>query len=307
MRGAAAALLAALSLAAAGCGDDAGGTGSAGAARSSSLVDTRAERPWVNAFDVLPRSGDLLLATNRGLFRIAANGSSVRRVRGRVRDAAGTSPVGTFLFLRAIGGRTLLGSGHPDDERALPPYLGLIRSEDEGRSWTVVSRLAEADLHQVRLAGRELYAFDAATSSMLRSQDGGRTFQDSAPPEPLLVDFVVDPADRDVLVASGENGLYRSQDGGRRWRRLERDVSPRLAWPSADRLLRADRDGRVRRSGDGGRTWHDLGRVDGEPVALAVGRGGELLLALTDGTVLASSDGGATFETRFTPPTRTPR
>ena len=96
-------------------------------------------------------------------------------------DPSGSSPVGTFLELHASESGALLGSGHPDDAEALPPYLGLMRSEDRGRTWRVVSRLGEADLHQIREAHGRLYAFDAVLGAILVSGDGGRTWTEPVP------------------------------------------------------------------------------------------------------------------------------
>jgi hypothetical protein len=47
-----------------------------------------------------------------------------------------------------LGSGRFLGSGHPDlreaREKGLPPLLGLIESQDGGRSWVPISLLGEA-------------------------------------------------------------------------------------------------------------------------------------------------------------------
>jgi photosystem II stability/assembly factor-like uncharacterized protein len=279
-----------------GCGSD------DGRSVSDRLVDPQGEQPLVNAFDVDPADGSFLLTTNRGFFRIAPDGSEVDEVRSSV-DAGGTrAAVGTFLFLAAVGPGELLGSGHPDDEtRGLPQYLGLMRSNDAGRTWAVVSRLGEADLHVLRVAHGRLYALDAVLGMLLLSDDGGRTFAERALPRQEMTDLVVSPAEPGVMLASADDGLFRSTDGGATWRPGERAREARLAWVEGESVLRADRDGRILASEDGGERWRQVGLVDGTPAKLHALDARRAFLALDDGSILATEDGGRTFSERFRP------
>jgi hypothetical protein len=52
---------------------------------------------------------------------------------------------------------------------------------------------------------------------MLISSDGGKTFKEAFTPRGLIIDFEVDPADGDHLLAATDARLVRSTDGGRRW------------------------------------------------------------------------------------------
>src|SRR3712207_3557941 len=123
------AVAAAVTAALTGCGGDAAGGTPAPAPLSERLVDLDRKPPFVNALDIDPATGDFLLTTNRGFWRIDPDSDRPTRVTGTVRAGRRSSPVGTFLELLVTGPRQLLGSGHPDDSRALPPYLGLIASE----------------------------------------------------------------------------------------------------------------------------------------------------------------------------------
>lgn len=66
-----------------------------------------------------------------------------------------------------------LGSGHPDLREPLPGRLGLIRSTDAGRSWLPVSLLGQAVLHALQAAHGQVYGYDATSSTVLVSVDGG--------------------------------------------------------------------------------------------------------------------------------------
>ena len=246
------------------------------------------------------RTGEYLLTTNRGFFRIDPADDAVTRVEGTVTAGSRSSKIGSFLELDLDAQGGLVGSGHPD-QRTLPQYLGFLRSEDGGKTWRVVSRLGDADLHKIVFKHGRLYAWDAVLSALLISQDGGRTFTERFTPRGLIIDFEVDPADPDRILAATEDTLFRSQDGGETWRPLLRTEGARLAWPVADRLYLAAADGTVSRSRDGGGDFERLARVEGEPAVLNPASADELDLALSDGTVLHTDDGGVTWEDRFRP------
>ena len=286
----------------AGCGGDEPEQPAPAKARSDRLVDFSKEPPYVNALDVDPADGSYLLTTNRGFWRIDPETDEVTRVRGTISSGRRSSTVGTFLELLVTGPGRLLGSGHPDSKKELPPYLGMIESDDGGRTWRVISRLGDADLHKIIVKHDRIYAYDAILGAILISDDGGRTFTERfTPGSDPVIDFDVDPADPDGLVISTEELFLRSQDGGETWRPGDQAAGIRLVWTAPDALFRADRDGTVRRSSDGGVSWEEVGRVPGEPYKFKALGGQELLLALSDGAVLQTADGGRTWEEAFRP------
>jgi hypothetical protein len=281
---------------AAGCGDSSSGD----AGRSDRLVDFSKRPPFVNSLERDEESGEFLLTTNRGFFRVNPEDDSVRRVRGRIEAGGKSATVGTFLELNLDPDGQLVGSGHPD-QRTLPQYLGYLRSDDGGRNWRVVSRLGDADLHKIVFKHDRLYAWDAVLSALIVSEDGGRSFVEHFTPRGLIIDFEVDPEDPAHVLAATDEVLFRSEDEGDSWRPLVQSQGSRLAWPEPDRLYLAAKDGTVSRSEDGGDTFDEVGRVDGEPYVLDSVTGTELYMALSDGTILRSEDGGANWEEEFRP------
>lgn len=281
----------------AGCGaDDDGGEG-----KSSRLVDFTKKPPFVNALEIDPADESFLLTTNRGFYRIPKDGGEPKRVRAKVTAKEGSSPIGTFLEIDVLGPGEVVGSGHPDNARPLPPYLGFMRSTDGGRNWTVVSRLGEADLHQIRRIHDRLYAFDAVLGAILISEDDGKNWEERFTPRQLVLDFVVDPEDPEHIIASTEEQIYRSQDGGEKWRPATQGSAPRLDWPAPEALMRADKDGLFQVSTDGGQTWERRGRIEGEPYKVRAIDAERAFVALSDGTILETTDGGKSFEERFRP------
>ena len=249
----------------------------------------------VHGLGINPSDGSLFIATHTGLFRVAADSRKAVRVGDRFQDTMGFSVAGPDRFL---------GSGHPDArEQALPPLLGLIESTDAGRTWEPISLLGDADFHVLRSAGPRVYGYDASNDRLLASADEGRSWNELDKPG-QMVDLAANPGDPQRLVATAVGslgaGMYESRDAGKTWRRLN-DAVGLLAWPARDRLYLIDGQGQVLRSSEGGRRLIAHGQIGGEPAAL-LGQGpDELYVALHDGTIKRSRDGGVTWTVRSTP------
>jgi hypothetical protein len=111
--------------------------------------------------------------------------------------------------------------------------------------------LGRSDLHLLRLRGGLLYAYDLARNRFVTTTDFGRTWTESRPPG-LMLDLAFDPGRPQRLVASSSEGLVRSEDAGRSWQPLAREIGLRLAWPRPNALYLIDERGVVHRSRDGG-------------------------------------------------------
>ena len=252
----------------------------------------------VHGLGVDPADDSLFIATHSGLYRVGADERKAERVGERFQDTMGFTIVGPNRFL---------GSGHPDvneaREQGLPSRLGLIESTDAGQSWRNVSLPGEADFHVLRFAGRRVYGYDASNDRLLVSADRGRTWDELAKPGPI-VDLAVDPADaRHILVSSAGgpvDGLFESRTGGNSWSRIG-DAAGLLAWPRRDRLYIVAGGGLVFVSADRGRRLRQRGQIGGEPAALLARDANELYVALHDGTIQRTVDGGATWTVRSTP------
>lgn len=248
----------------------------------------------VHGLGINPADGALLIATHTGLYRSEPGQSTSKRVGDRLQDTMGFTITGPDRFL---------GSGHPDGRDRLPPFLGLIRSTDAGRSWRPVSLLGKRDFHALEAVGQLVYGygsdFRTREPGLLVSQDGGRSWSRRRAPEPLLT-LSVDDARPEQVLAGGEGAVWRSDDGARTWRRL---ASPGglVAWARGGRAYRVTADGSVSVSDDADRTWRSTrAAVGGEPAAFE-SVDNELYVALHDGTVKRSSDGGRTWRVRSKP------
>jgi hypothetical protein len=243
----------------------------------------------VHGLGINPADGALFIATHTGLWRVPLDSDRAARVTNRAQDTMGFTVVGPDVFL---------GSGHPDVRENLPPLLGLIESRDAGKSWRPISLLGQADFHVLRSKGDRVYGFDSSNGRLMLSADRGRTWTQREPPGALL-DLAVDPSQPRHFVASGERGLLSSDDQGRTWRQLGQEVGL-LAWPKPGGLYLVDQAGTVSLSSDRGSTWKNVGSVGGQPAALMARTDTELFVALHDGRIMRSTDGGKSWAVRST-------
>lgn len=248
----------------------------------------------VHGLGVNPADGALFVATHSGLFRAAEGQRRARRVGGRLQDTMGFTVTGPNRFL---------GSGHPDLREKLPPFLGLIESDDGGRSWRSLSLQGEVDFHVLEAGGRRIYGygsdFDSREPRFLASVDGGRSWRRLDPPA-LLIALAISPTDARTVIVSGGRRVFSSRNGGRSWSPVEAPSAGLLAWNTGGLYL-AGSDGRVWRSNDDGASWQDAAEVGGRPAAFGSGRGDELLVALHDGTIKRSGDRGGGWAMRSEP------
>jgi hypothetical protein len=264
-------------------------------AEEDALTPTEEPGPiHVHGLGVNPGDGALYIATHTGLWRVGPEETHPERVGDRLQDTMGFTVTGSDRFL---------GSGHPDprdiSERGLPPLLGLIESTDAGKTWRPISLLGEADFHVLRNAGDRVYGFDATNGRLMVSRDEGRTWTEHRPPA-AVIDLVTDPRRSSRVLAATERGLFESDDAGRSWRGRSETIGL-LAWPAPSRLYAVDGRGRVFASADSGAEWKAVGEIGGQPAALLATASRELYVALHDGTIKRSANGGASWSVRSSP------
>lgn len=271
-----------------------GGDDGAGSAVPDLLAPTDPGPVHVHGLGINPADGALFIATHTGTYRVPPDAEKAERVGESLQDTMGFTIVGPNRFL---------GSGHPDPEamreQNLPPNLGLIESTDGGRTWSPISLLGEADFHVLRSHGDRVYGFDSTNRRLLVSPNRGGTWSPRRIPGGLL-DLAVNPLKSSHVVATSERGLISSIDDGRSWRALGERIGF-LAWPAPSRLLQVDGAGVVHASRDSGKRWRTVGDIGGQPAAFLAQTADDLYVALHDGTVKQSADGGKSWLVRSTP------
>lgn len=248
----------------------------------------------VHGLGVDPADGALFIASHTGLFRVAEGESKAKRVGDRYQDTMGFTVVGPHRFL---------GSGHPDLRDDLPPLLGLIGSSNAGSSWKPVSLLGEADFHVLRSSGGRTYGYDSSGDQLLTSADRGRAGTSSKSQGHSWISLSIRPSQTTSSCppSPGRRGAsFESRDVGENWTPVSEKVGL-LAWSATDGLYLVSGDGRVFASRNAGRTIDRRGQIDSESAAVLADGEDELFVALHDGTIQHSPDGGATWTVRSKP------
>ncbi|MEV8550213.1 F510_1955 family glycosylhydrolase [Streptomyces glaucescens] len=239
----------------------------------------------VHGLGIDPADKRLYVATHEGVIAVADDGTAQR-----VGDKA------DYMGFTVVGPKTFLGSGHPAESSGDHGNRGLLQSTDSGRTWKTLSLGGTTDFHSLEYAHDTVYGYDSTRGVLRVSTD--RTTWDSRA-ELSAVDIAVSPKDRDVVLATTEDGVARSTDGGRTFGAGSGQVLAFLSWPTAEALYGVDLGGGLHRSTDGGATWQKTGTVPGgQPQALTAVGARHVLAATQDG-VYESRDGGRTFAERL--------
>ncbi|GIJ06641.1 hypothetical protein Sya03_59930 [Spirilliplanes yamanashiensis] len=231
----------------------------------------------VHGLGINPANGLLYAAAHTGLYQLPTAAAATR---------VGTGEQDTMGFT-VVGPNHFLASGHPASHAGGPAHLGLLESTDGGVSWRELSLRGGADFHALRYRHGLVYGYNSTTGELLVSAD--KTTWETRSTTPLR-DFAVDPADADGLLATTEQGLARSADGGRTWTATG-EPALLLDWTATGALWAVAVDGTVRHSTDSARAWSTRGSVPGTATAFAAD-GENLYVAVADRGVLHSSDGG---------------
>lgn len=276
-------------------------------------VSTDAGRAWkrlsqpnagspVNALYVLPGSGGqtVLAGTTEGVFLSEDGGSTWREVCSEIGAVLSLASTGQLVVAGSYdsgvwqsedGGRSwrsvsqgLAARGlarlHTGENGffAMGPNEGLWRSHDLGRTWhkvdSLTAHLPLSTFAQVQAEQGEVLLASSVMSGLLRSTDGGATWQAVQEGCDILAIVAAPggPADQRVWAATAEGQVLFSNDLGASWALLSSDAegeralllaaSPHLAEDNTLILGTTTEVGwrkqptvHVWRSTDGGRSW----------------------------------------------------
>lgn len=220
-----------------------------------------------------------LLATHGGMWQL--DGSAISRI--------GDTDVDFMGFTVATPGH-FYSSGHPNSGDQFAQPVGLIESKDNGVTWEYLSRGGESDFHALSASGSAIYGYDGE----LRYSSDGKAWQTrNTSVKPFAL--AVDPTTADTVLATTQQGLRRSVDGGKNFAVApQAPIVQLLSWTERTALWGVGPEGTVYVSQDAGATWTKRGSVNGPPSAI-VGTGTNQLRVATERGVYASIDGGRTF------------
>ncbi|MEU0088482.1 hypothetical protein [Streptomyces sp. NPDC006274] len=150
------------------------------------------------------------------------------------------------------GPKTFLGSSHPAEGSGDHANRGLIKSTDAGKTWKTLPRGGEVDFHALDYAQHHL-RLRQHRLGLLRVSKDGKTRDKRA--ELAALDIAVSPNEPDIVLATTQNGIAKSTNGGKSFSGGAEPVMAYLAWTKPDALYGLDPTGALHRSTDGGATW----------------------------------------------------
>lgn len=230
------------------------------------------------------------------------------------------------LMVRTEAGWQLRGYPHPyvsavaaDPKRPETLWLaagnGAILATRGARDWRILTDQSVTELRDIAADPHHTGTFYIAhTWGLAVTRDGGQTWQDATGDRArrFTETIRVDRATAGKLVAGGEDGLYRSDDGGRTWHaagaqghhimHLEQSPHDPQDW------IATTMQGGPVRSRDGARTFEAINHLrvgrylgvgrNGYQVAFDPTKAGRIALAIWGIGVAVTEDDGQTWEWR---------
>ncbi|GAB3618760.1 hypothetical protein GCM10027417_00200 [Glutamicibacter endophyticus] len=256
---------------------------------SEPSTPTRADtfpQTHIHGISVRPDQSQVLLATHHGIFDVTD---------GQVTKLG---PTNDYMGFTAAGTEgTFYASGHPGEGSNLPNPMGLLRSDDSGRTWTTLSREGQSDFHALTLSQGGLIGFDG---QLLMSTDGKSWDKSQTQFAPAVL---AGHPEGKVVLGTTEAGIQRSEDNGKTWQPVESGpIVQYVSFATPKDAAGIAPDGRVYISADAGLTWKESGRVSEamQQMNYASNAEGEnVLWVATARALISSTDNGASFSDYF--------
>jgi photosystem II stability/assembly factor-like uncharacterized protein len=166
-----------------------------------------------------------------------------------------------------VSGFPLYASGHP----STGGNTGLIKSTDGGVTWEHVSNVIEppVDFHAMTVSKQNpetIIGFDSGARGLFKTVDAGKTWETIEPPQYEYISaLAISPDDSELIFAGTGNGIYKSNNGGEYWIRLDTYHGlgvHALAFDDKGGLFASVKTFGIVQSNDLGYSWENLAHVD---------------------------------------------
>lgn len=146
---------------------------------------------------------DFFLASHHGLYVLL---DDKWQLRGVEFDVMGLE----------IDNGVFYASGHPGELKGLPDPLGILSSDDQGKTWTPKVLTGEVDFHLLRVVDSTLVGVAANYGVVVSSIDDGDTWTNL--PITDLTSLTLNPANSEEMLLSAAGELRLSIDDGQTFR-----------------------------------------------------------------------------------------
>jgi photosystem II stability/assembly factor-like uncharacterized protein len=220
----------------------------------------------------------------------------------------------TWTEMAGMHGQAVLSlkqAGGNPNELVAGTLRGVYRSLDKGLHWEEISPPGSAEIHEVESIAIDPYdpgiIYAGTWHLPWKTMDGGKSWMSMS--QGLIVDsdifsMYVDPEQPRLMYLSACSGIYRSDDFGDDFRKVEgipmaaRRTRAIVMDPANSDTVYAGTTEGLYKTTDGGKTWQRTtpGDVIVNDVYVDPRNPQHVLLATDRSGVLASDDGGMTFE-----------
>lgn len=218
------------------------------------------------------------LASHHGLFVLSGDSWSLR---GEDMDLMGFS----------ISEGIFYGSGHPGPGQNFPDPLGILVSDDGGRSWNADVLTGEVDFHLLKVSGDTMVGVAANYGIVIGSVDKGQSWFNID--IPALTSLDLNPANSNELLVASEGALLRSSEVGKQLQPVETPTPVKLIEWSDDGIFYAT-ETEIYVSPATGGSFTALSQEFQNISALAAETGS--IIVMDNQGVHISKDNGATFD-----------
>jgi len=224
--------------------------------------------------------GKVFLGTHNGLFEFVGQNNM--------------KPIGTDTF-DTMGltsyASTLFASGHPAPGSKLPDPLGLLRSDDLGKSWKQISLQGKVDFHFLQAGKSELYGVDAQSGDLMYSANLGKSWRSIGKNRFSDIAISNQKVERAYAVEKGK--LFLSNDALKTQSIIKTGFEV-AAIESVGKILYAASGKDIYRSQDEGKSWKKLNSFKG--VVSDITASDQIIAAIVGSEVLISRDKGKSFK-----------
>jgi hypothetical protein len=211
----------------------------------------------VHGLGIDPSDSSILYIATHGDFYKSVNGVTPVKVDKQRAD---------YMAFNApqTSGVPLYSSGHP----STGGNTGLMKSEDAGQTWQVVSTVLDppVDFHAMAISKSDpniIIGFDSGGRGLFKTTDAGKTWDIFDFPGQYVTALTISPNDPKVILAGTNDGVYQSNDGAASWTRLDQYKGigvMALTFDGDGNLYVSTEVSGLAKSSDLGKTWKSINR-----------------------------------------------
>lgn len=222
----------------------------------------------------------ILLGTHEGLYQYFSP-TKVIKVEPNNFDVMGLATNQNALF----------ASGHPGVGSKFAQPVGVLRSTDNGKSWSQVSLKGEVDFHMLEVSKSDIYGADSQTGELMYSPDLGKSWSKRG--ANTYADIAIEAAKAGSAYGLKNGQIYKSSDSFK----SAKIIKSKLAFTALELVgknLYGASGNTLNISTDGARTWKQLAVFDKSLSVISASE--KMLLVVAGDKILISRDLGKSFK-----------